>query len=168
MLFPFCLFSFILGEYFLGYVASLSFFLQRILIRKRGSILFQALRAHPPRIFLLGVILFFLSLLRERFAASIPFWIFFFFSLSLLLSSSTEDRRNDPLMENATAKNERLLSLTTRTSSPATPSPLLPYLLHRSPPPPHLYLPLTPCLSSITSRPFAVPLFSERRILLVF
>lgn len=59
-----------------------------------------------------------LSLSRLRKClASIPLWLFFFF-FSLFSLSTSGDRRNDPLMENATVKEERLLSLT-RTSSPA-------------------------------------------------
>jgi len=84
---------------------------------KEGRVLFQALRTyitHPCRVFLLGVILLFFF----SFASALHRFLFEFSTSSLFLAR--EDRHNDPLMENATVKEERLLSFT-RTSSPATP-----------------------------------------------
>lgn len=84
---------------------------------------------------------------------------FFSFSVFLsLLRRSSEDRRNDPLMENATPKEERLLSLTTWTSSPAIPS--CTFLQH--PPPP------SRLLISRHSSCIRYPAFFGKGILLVF
>jgi len=94
---------------------------------KGCNVLFQAPPMRTRRtlgVFLLGgVAPLFAPLLREC-----PVRIDSSLLLLPLLRCSSEDRRNDPLMENATPKEERLLSLATWTSSPAT-LPALPSLL---------------------------------------
>lgn len=96
-------------------------FLQRILIRKRVAYCFRFsvfntllsyifIRSYSSFLF------FAIALHRLLF----EFFFSLFFSLFPSLSFFLVDRRNDPLMENATVKVERFLSFT-RTSSPATP-----------------------------------------------